>query len=235
MTAHGLEEAQAEILSVVSHDIRAPLGVILVALSELVSPQLGPLTDEQRALLLLIRRSGERLSRLSTNVLYLNRARGGTIGRPRAAVDLRDVARRAFESLERSGELSKVDARLELPPERVEVAAEAESLVHAIANLLANAVRFARSSVRVRVSATPTPQVSVDDDGPGFVHEAVPLAFDAARLGQGESLAVHGLGLVVVKAIGDAHDATVKLETQRDARGEPRGGRVAMTWMKQGS
>lgn len=230
----GLDEAQAEILSVVSHDIRAPLGVILVALSELLSPQLGTLTDDQRALLLLIRRSGERLSRLSANVLFLNRARAGTIGRPCALVDLRDVARRAFESLERSGELAKVEARVELPQERVDVSVDAESLVHGIANQLANAVRFARTGVRLQVLAEPAPRVVVEDDGPGFAHEHVPLVFDAVRLGQGESLAIHGLGLVIAKAIADAHGAALEMATLRDERGEPRGGCTAMTLKKQG-
>ena len=99
--------ARAEVLAVVSHDIRAPLGVILGAVTELMDPRMGPLTEAQRGLLQLVRRSSERLVRLAGNVQVLSRLEGGGLTLARQALDARDLARRAVESFERSGESTK--------------------------------------------------------------------------------------------------------------------------------
>src|SRR6202041_3876264 len=128
-TRTGADESasHAEVLSIVSHDIRAPLGVILAAVSELADPRVGPLNDQQRTLLQLVRRSSERPPRLAANVHFLKRTAVSELPLARAQVDLRDIARRAIDSFERSGELGKkVHAVLHVPAGRVGVDVDAE-------------------------------------------------------------------------------------------------------------
>src|SRR5947209_14943126 len=92
----------AEVLSIVSHDIRAPLGVILGAVTELLDPTIGPLNEEQRALVQLVRRSSEKLARLAANVLFLNRIEAKRVELQRQRVDARMIVRRAMEGFERA-------------------------------------------------------------------------------------------------------------------------------------
>ncbi len=223
----------AEVLSIVSHDIRAPLGVILAAVSELNDPRVGTLSDEQRALVQLVRRSGERLTRLAANVSFVRRASAGPLVLSRQPTDLRDVARRAIDSFERSGEIGKkLRVALEIPAVRVGVDADAELLVQAATNVLANAIRAARSEITVTVAAADgAPTLAIGDDGPGIPASVRPRLFarGAARSADAKPESerdVRGLGLVVAKGIADAHGATLTVASGVDLSPRPLGTQV---------
>jgi signal transduction histidine kinase len=215
----------AEVLSIVSHDIRAPLGVILAAVSELLDPRVGPLTDEQRALVQLVRRSSERLSRLAANVFLLKRISVGELALSRQPLDLRDLARRAIDGFERSGEIAKKPhVTLHVPGERVDVSGDAELLLHACTNVLANAVRAARSQIIVTVVCdAEDAAVLVEDDGPGIPADLIRLLLDpAARLDRSDG-PPRGLGLPIVRRIIDAHGGVLTAETRLDSQNRPVG------------
>ena len=226
MDPGGDESARhAEVLSTVSHDIRAPLGVILAAVSELLDPRVGPLTDEQRALVQLVRRSSERLSRLAANVFFLKRAGAGDLALSRQPLDLRDLARRAIDGFERSGEIAKKPSvTLHVPGERVEVQGDAELLLHACTNVLANAVRAARAQIVVTVAGGgEAPAVLVEDDGPGIPASLIRLLFDpGAQLDRNER-SPRGLGLPITRRIVDAHGGVLTAEIRFDNENRPVG------------
>jgi two-component system sensor histidine kinase KdpD len=223
----------AELLSIVSHDIRAPLGVILAAISELTNPRVGTLTEEQRGLVLLVRRSSERLNRLAGNVQFLKRIVAGEVTLARQATDLRDVARRAVESFEKSGELGKkVHATLRVPDDRVGATGDAELLVHATTNLVANAIRAARSEVVVTALVEDgVPTLLVDDDGPGISPALLPVLFERGSgdpSGPSMPGVQRGLGLVVVRGIVAAHGAALSGDNRADAAGKTLGARLRL-------
>lgn len=196
-------------LSVISHDIRAPLGVILGAVTELMSPQVGTLNDEQRALILLVRRSSEKLSRLANNVMFVNRMESQKIDLARQKVDMRILVQRSIEAFERSGELGKIGIQATLPSEPAPANADAERAGQVLANVLANALRFARREVRVQVEdASDGVAVIVEDDGPGVAAAMLPGLFDPQNRPAGAP-PITGLGLRVAKGILDAHGGAI--------------------------
>src|SRR5439155_11920775 len=121
-------------------------------------------------------------------------------------IDLRTVVGRAVESFERSGELGRLALTRDFANEAIEVDVDPERATLAIVNALANAVRFARSKVRVHVGAVAGQEesargvVTIEDDGPGVRAEMIPLLFDrAARRNASDAAAgstVRGFGLV---------------------------------------
>jgi len=226
----------AEVLSIVAHDIRGPLGVILVAISELGDARVGALTDGQRSLVQLVRRSCERLGRLAANVAFLEKmsmSDGGAISVSSSALDLRDVARRAVESFEKSGETGKrIRLALHVPDDRLGIHGEADLLVQACANVIANAVRVARAEIVVTVASDDgANSVVIEDDGPGFSPELLPSLFESRR-SAGERDA-RGLGLPIVKAIVDAHGASITAGPRLQPTGESKGARVRIAFRPQ--
>jgi two-component system sensor histidine kinase KdpD len=208
-------QAHRETLTIVSHDIRAPLGVILGAVTELASPSLGALTEEQRALLQLVRRSCEKLTRLANNVAFLQRIEGPAEGKLDLAtqrVDLRVLVRRALEGFAKAGEVGKLSVVTELPEAPAEVTVDPERASLALVNVLANAVRFARREVRVAiVTHEADVTVVVEDDGPGIAPTSMAGLFDRqARIRASAGKTASGLGLVIAKAIVDAHGGTIR-------------------------
>src|SRR5689334_3076941 len=100
-----LEKLQARmetLLSLVSHDIRAPLSVMSGAMNELTHPTVGRLNDEQRAMIGLMRRSIDRLGHLATNLSLLAKLETGHLELSRQRVDLcakiRDLAQKDASS-----------------------------------------------------------------------------------------------------------------------------------------
>jgi signal transduction histidine kinase len=225
--------AYAEVLATVSHDIRAPLGVILGAVAELLGPSLGPLSEEQRALVQLVRRSGEKLGRLAANVLLLNRIASAKMELRRMRADLRAIVARAVETFERAGELTRLRVDTAYADSAVDVDVDVERATHAVINVLANAIRFARGEVRVGVAvAGPRGVVIIEDDGPGLRADQAMMLFDRdARVQSSDSSSpIRGLGLVVVGAITKAHGADATVETIVDDTGAARGARATLAW-----
>jgi signal transduction histidine kinase len=234
MDLERVRQAHSEILSIISHDIRAPLGVILGALTELSNPQVGELNDEQRVLVQLVRRSSEKLSRLANNIMILNRMETARVELAQQPVDMRLIAQRALDAVERSGERGKLALASRAPDEAAIVFVDAERIGQVLANMLANALRFARREVRLGVEASAAHvDVVVEDDGPGLTSDAIPLLFERAQsapAGRPPS----GLGLFVVKGIVDAHGATVHAENIGD-EARPQGARFRVTFARHGA
>jgi two-component system sensor histidine kinase TctE len=88
-------------------------------------------------------------------------------------------------------------------------------------NLIDNAIRYGSHPgiVTVRLDASPTVRLSVEDDGPGIPEGELERVFERFYRLRGSSPGGSGLGLAIVREIARAHGADVRLE-----RGRPGGG-----------
>ncbi len=91
---------------------------------------------------------------------------------------------------------------------------DADALAIAVRNLVSNALRYARSQIRIRITGDDRyVHVAVLDDGPGFSEESAQRAFHRFYRGveAGESSEGAGLGLALVARIAQLHAGTVKI------------------------
>jgi signal transduction histidine kinase len=197
--------AQRQFAANVSHELRTPLTfertLIEVALAD---PDAS--VESLRGVCEQVLAAGEQQERLIDALLVLSRGQRGL--ERHEPVDLEALAAEALASLERHG--LTVEPTLE-PAMTVGDPRLVERLV---ANLLANAVAHNRPGGRVTV-ATRTADgraiIAVANSGPVIPPEAADRLFEpfqrlnGARIG-GVGL---GLGLSIVKAIADAHGATI--------------------------
>ena len=196
-----LDAARRDFLAAVSHELRTPLTSMHMAADLLLRDATGPLGDEQRELVEIVRGDAERMKTLTARLLGLARVEVG--GRPHTPVDLARVARDAAAGVH----LVAVDRGVEVAVDgTATVAGDVDGLTMAVSNLVANAVRYAASRVAVRVEAEDGgARVAVEDDGPGISPGDVDRVFEplvqAAR-GPGGSA---GLGLAIVRRVAEAH------------------------------
>jgi signal transduction histidine kinase len=202
-------ERQEMLLAMIAHDVRAPLGVALGALTEMIHPSLGPLPADQLLLLKLATRSLQRLQKTTYNLSALARIEAGRLDLNKAPVDLAALVRDLAPRVEREGEGVKVE--VDATPVTAPVDRERFSL--AVENVLANAVRFARSRVRVGVGpADGGAEVVVEDDGPGLpANVADPFDRVGAALARASKTG-SGLGLAVVRGVLVAHGGEARCE-----------------------
>ncbi|MET0418686.1 MAG: HAMP domain-containing sensor histidine kinase [Actinoplanes sp.] len=207
---HRLDAARARQRAFVAdaaHELRSPLTNMR---TELEVAQRIPDTDWP-ALSADLLADVERLSRLVDDLLLLARADDGAPARavtvPLQEVDLGSVV----------GDVASryPDVDYQQPPTPVTVTGEADALGRVVANLLDNAVRHARSEVRVSVTEDDTyRRITVIDDGPGIPEAERERVFDRfTRLddARARDAGGSGLGLAIVRELVRRHRGTVTL------------------------
>lgn len=195
--------------SAISHDIRAPLGVILGALSEL-RHDADDLADHQRKLLELMQRSGERLLGLAQTLTDLG---APPPVHPRFE-DVALLAREITDEMAHSwGSRGKAIA-LEVDGPLV-AAIDRQDFGRILTNLLTNALRYARNQVRVVLTMEGHEIVlAIRDDGPGVAADLLPLLFRGVAPRSYTSRTRVGLGLTIVREIAERYHGTASAKNE---------------------
>jgi signal transduction histidine kinase len=207
-----LEESQVRqrrFVANASHELRSPLASALTQLEvDLAHPDQAnwPVTASQ-----VVTELG-RLQRLVSDLLDLARADGGALDRHVEPVDLDDLVRaEAARQQITSGVLIDTSA---VTPARVR--GNSRELGRAIANVVDNAVRHARSRVTISLAADRKEiELTIDDDGPGIPIDQRDLVFERfARLDASRNRddGGTGLGLAIVKEIVAAHRGSITVD-----------------------
>jgi signal transduction histidine kinase len=196
--------AQRRFVADASHELRSPLAAIHQN-AEVARLHPESMSVDELADVVLV--EGERLQGLVDALLLLARLEDGA--KPmRQVVDLDDLA---LDEVHRS---RHDDIRLDgsgISPARVQGDPRLLGLV--LRNLVDNAVRHARSAVRVSLSASGGwVEFAVEDDGSGIAPSDRERVFDRfVRLDEGRARdeGGAGLGLSIVREIVDRHGGTV--------------------------
>ncbi|UPM42195.1 PAS domain S-box protein [Halocatena salina] len=186
-----------EFASVVSHDLRQPLGIASGKLSIVQERHDSRHLDD-------IGDALQRMESLIENVLTL--ARQGKIVSTPTPTDLSTVVRKAWEI---AGS-EQGDLVIEGP--LAEIDADSQRLQELFENLFRNAIEHCRPDVVVTVGMLGTTGFYVEDDGPGIPPTKQERVFD-----RGYSTAENGtgLGLVIVQTIVEAHGWSISVTEGR--------------------
>jgi signal transduction histidine kinase len=151
--------------------------------------------------------------------LTLAQLEGGSLGRRRVPVDLREVVSPIVQTYEAVATRDGVTIATELPTEPCTVRGDPTCLGVLIDNLVANAIKYNRPGGRVCVRAARAPGeivVEVVDTGIGIPRTALPLLFDEFfRVAQPGSRRVEGtgLGLPICRRIASEHGGVIDVES----------------------
>ena len=143
--------------------------------------------------------------------------------RPRIQVPLGDVARDVVAELVPLADAKQIDLGISSSQPEV-VLGDPDALRTLTRNLVDNAVRYTPVGGRVDVSVESTGApgravLKVVDDGPGIPAEERVRVLDRFYRRPGTSPPGSGLGMAIVKAISDAHRATLELGAGPEGRG----------------
>lgn len=204
-----------QVVAIVSHDLRNPLGAARLAVDQLVEPNLGP--NERGALLGAMGRALGRAERLIRDLLEVSRLDGGGMAlsrRPIAPTELFGACVHDHAVLaQHAGNPLAVRVAPGVP--RVEV--DPDRMLQALANLVGNALEHARGS-EVELGAAPMDdgrvRLWVRDQGPGIPPELLPHVFDRFYQATHERRAGAGLGLAIARGIVRAHGSDLEVASQ---------------------
>jgi PAS domain S-box-containing protein len=212
-----LGQLKSNFVSMVSHEFRTPLGIIMSS-AEILRDYLEKLeASDRQHHLQSITRNTRRMADLMEEVLLLSRFEAGKMNFQPAPLDLANLCRRIV------GEAYSATDRvcpIELHAPSLPGAAEAdERLVrHIFSNLLSNAVKYSEpgSPVRLSLEAHGGEAVcTVQDAGIGIPESDMEWLFNAFHRGRNVGARPGtGLGLVVVKRCVELHGGRIKIESK---------------------
>jgi signal transduction histidine kinase len=216
--AEALDRGQKDLVAVVSHDLRNPLGAVLLGLSTLRRwPQLDAATV--RDSLDTIHRAAERANRLVHDLLDAARIDGGVLQLELAEAEMGALVREAAELMRPL--LADCEMRCEtqiedgLPPALV----DRERILQVFSNLMGNARKFAPPGSAVSLIAWREDdelRCCVADEGPGIPPDDLPRVFDRYFQGEhGPTANGAGLGLSIARGIVEAHGGRIWVESAK--------------------
>ena len=197
--------AEQELLAIVSHDLKNPLGALRLGARALLGQPPGELGPQARRHGEFIDRTARRMESLMSNLLDAATIRAGRLSLVHAPQDLSALIQEAADTFRMLADEKSQVLRVEVPPS-LPVAGDRERLLQVLSNLLANAVKFEPSEGTITVRAWVTDgwvHCSVSDDGPGIEPQALKRVFEPYWTGEGSPGT--GLGLSIVKGIVEAH------------------------------
>ncbi len=175
-------DAERELLVSVSHELRTPLTSIR-GYAEAIEDGAAP--DSRWAASVILAESG-RLSRLIDDLLELAKLRSTAFGLRLASVDVGAIAAATAQGFAPAAERGGVTLTYAADPSGADppgspvlATADGDRLAQVVANLVENAIGYARGRVHLGTGQhAGQPLLWVDDDGPGIGAAELPRVFD---------------------------------------------------------
>jgi PAS domain S-box-containing protein len=199
-----IDRSKSEFISMVSHELRTPLTSILGATSLLKSNNASK--EEAKELLDLADRNAERLLKLVSDILDIEKLSLGKMQLNIKAYELAQVLQEALKVALVQAEKEHVHIRLDHILTGVLVLIDYDRLVQVILNLLSNAIKFSPKESAIIVSMMNLGEkirLSVKDNGPGIPYDLQGKIFEKfvqAESGDTKNKGT-GLGLNISKAL----------------------------------
>lgn len=230
-----LDETKSALVSSVSHELRTPL-TSLLGFSKLIlknfSKHYWPLAKGNPKLLTkgaqiienlnILIHEGNRLTRLITNVLDLNKIELGVTDWREDTINAGDLARKAVSSV--SGQFHSNDKlRLvtEIAQDLPEIVVDADRMLQVLLNLLSNAAKFTPSGIvhlRAFITDEHRLRFEVQDTGPGIDTQEQERIFEAFHqvgdtVPSDDKPRGAGLGLAISRDIVNHYNGAIWVES----------------------
>ncbi|MCY3758424.1 MAG: response regulator [Acidobacteria bacterium] len=219
-----LERSRTEFLSLVSHELQAPLTSIKGSTATVLGASPSLEMAEMRQFFHIIDEQADHMRGLISDLLDAGRIETGTLSvapEPTEVANLVEQARNTFLS---GG--GKHTVLIDLPPNLPPVLADRRRIVQVLNNLFSNASRHAPDSSPIRVAAVRDGvhvAISVSDEGQGVPPDVLPYLFRKhTRVGaddQEHGIRGSGLGLAICKGLVEAHGGRIRAESGGQGQG----------------
>ncbi|HET8747303.1 MAG TPA: HAMP domain-containing sensor histidine kinase [Ramlibacter sp.] len=211
------EREQRDLLALLAHELRGPIGVLRTTTHLLERPDLPQ--AQRRTLLAAARRQADHLAALVDSLLDASRLDTGKLALARKELDLGALLASICDGVEPLFDEKQVRLLRRFAVQPVLIQGDETRLTQVFTNLLENARKFTPrgGEVEVHIGTTATEAVvSVRDNGAGIpVHrlEAIFQPYAQSDAGRDQAKGGLGLGLAVVRGLVELHGGSVSAES----------------------
>lgn len=206
-----------DVLAIVAHDLRNPLGAIAMSTHRLLdNAELGEPNGIGNGLQLILR-SVKHMGSLVDELLEVGSIQSEKLELRTAPADVSELIDDAIAMFEAMAHAKSITVTKHIELAQRAVACDRERVVRVIANLLGNAIKFTPARGRVVLQATRTGaevRVSLRDDGPGIPREEREKLFERYWKGASTGRNGIGLGLYIARGIIEAHGGRITVDSE---------------------
>lgn len=209
-----MERLREDLVNMIVHDIRSPLGALIMLLDFVLESSRNQLDQNAVESLETASRAADTLARMANDILDVSRIEEGRLPLDAGQVDLVQVCREVvalMQPLERSRQLEVVTGQ------SIEACCDRKLVQRVVENLVGNAIKHTPSTGRISVAvltADGGARIEVRDDGRGVPDEARETIFDRYATGGACSGKYHsaGLGLTFCRMAVEAHGGRIGVD-----------------------
>lgn len=215
-----LSEIKSDFINNMTHEFKTPIATISLAADAISNPVIVDNKEKVLHYSNIIKDENKRMNSQVEKVLQMALLDKNQISLSKDEIDMHDIIVRAVENIslqveEKSGKIST-----DLRAENFEIVGDEVHLMNVIYNLMDNANKYSPETPDITVTTENNTSgifVTISDKGIGMNQENLKMIFEKfyrVPTGNVHNVKGFGLGLAYVKAVLDAHNGTIEVNSQ---------------------
>ncbi len=210
-----LDQLKSEFVMTASHELRTPLTGMAMSIDLLQETAQTKLSEVEQELLKTAQEDVQRLRDLVNDLLDLSKIESGKIDLDIEVVDPKQIIEKAVDLLKVQSDKKEIEVSTQIANNLSQVNADPNKVTWVLTNLIANALRYANSTIEI--TAKPHGSwisITVIDDGPGIDPAYQSKIFDKfVQVKTEKDVGGTGLGLAICKEMIKAHGGTIWVDS----------------------
>ncbi|MGB6679688.1 MAG: PAS domain-containing sensor histidine kinase [Candidatus Bathyarchaeia archaeon] len=218
-----LEKMKDQFISAVTHELQTPLVSIKAYIDYPLTGKMGPLSENMKSNLKIVKRNTDRLLQLTGELLDLRRMELGRLELNKEDLDYQEIIKNCLEEVKPLFEEKQQILNIQLPHGQLNIQADKIRLSQILMNLLSNANKFTPEEGGISVIVEDTNgeiRTKISDSGIGIRKEDIKRIFEPfSSIKKPTYIKGTGLGLSVTKGLVEAHRGRIKVNSQGEGKG----------------
>jgi len=215
-----IEKMKTDFLSLVSHELKAPLGAIEGYLNLILDGVVVGQPEKGKDYIQKSRDRAHELLELVNDLLDLSRAEKKLSSKVMSLIDLSTIIKDTYEFYKNEAKNKSIQFLIKISDELPKIRGNQEELSRLFSNLVSNAIKYTPEKGQVSLNAEKNNKqiyVIVQDTGIGMSQDEVDKVFDEfyrAKNAVSKKISGTGLGLAIAKKIAEEHNGYIEIESE---------------------
>ncbi len=215
-----ISEVKSDFINNITHEFKTPISTIGLAIDSIDNPKIISNHGQIRYFTQIIREENHRMNQLVENVLRTALFDRKVLKQHLVDIDFHELIQKAVSHSHLQIESRDGYLNLKLDAPNTIIEADATQVLNALMNLIDNAIKYSKEKPEITISTRQSGYniiCAIEDNGIGMTREVQRRIFDRFYRytdGNIHDVKGHGLGLSFVKAIIEAHNGRVSVESE---------------------
>jgi PAS domain S-box-containing protein len=215
-----INKIKSQFVSMVAHELRAPLAAIKGWLEVILSGEAGGDAEQNKLWLKRAMDRSDSLLALVDDLLVINRMETGKIAQKMETVNIGDIIMKIIDFMRPDAEKREVSIQAKFPEDIPSIQADIRDMEKLFTNLISNAIKYNRKKGTVSIGGEVEGnfvRYTIKDTGIGISDAQISRIFDDFFRADDErtkKIPGTGLGLTIAKKIVSSHFGRITVESQ---------------------